>query len=96
MLTPPVARQGYGAAGRVDRQQTAFVAPQELKDFYVETHPLRLWRHKTFAKDTYLGLEQMQLRVTERTECGGLVKGNLGKRFGAKREEVREWKIPYS
>jgi len=47
MLKPSVARQSYGAAGSGDRQQTAFVAPQVLKGFYVETRPLRLWRHKT-------------------------------------------------
>lgn len=54
MLTPGVARQSYGAAGRGDRQQTVFVAPQELKRFYVETCPLCLWRHKTFAEKGHL------------------------------------------
>jgi hypothetical protein len=45
MLKPTVARLSRG-----NRQQTVFVAPQELKRFYVETRPLRLWRHKTLRR----------------------------------------------
>lgn len=78
------------------RQQTALVAPQELKRFHVETRPFQLWHHRILAEKgqlcgTKANANGVLLRV--QTEVGGFEKAKLGKRFGAKREEVTgKWK----
>jgi hypothetical protein len=97
MLTPAVARQSYGAAGRGDwhadsvrsateteallRGNTAneFAAPQELKRFYVETRPMSLWRHRNWSASTWKHAHW----VCGATGTEALLRGNMSNEFVA-------------